>query len=70
MSFGESVGPWRKHDEVLNINKKQREVADAGTGEDMRRARRAAREGKGEAQLISVKDDKRTGAAKGKRSAK
>lgn len=21
MSFGESVGPWRKHDEVFNVNK-------------------------------------------------
>ena len=24
MSFGESVGPWRKHDEVFNVNKAHR----------------------------------------------
>ena len=24
MSFGESVGPWRKHDEVFNVNKQWR----------------------------------------------
>ncbi len=70
MSFGESVGLWRKHDEVLNINKKQREVADAGTGDQMRRNRRAAREGKSEAQLISVKDNKKAGGTKSKRQAK
>ena len=26
MSFGESVGPWRKHDEVFNVNKAHRAV--------------------------------------------
>ena len=30
MSFGESVGPWRKHDEVFNVNKAHRAAADAG----------------------------------------
>ena len=29
MSFGESVGPWRKHDEVFNVNKAHRAAADA-----------------------------------------
>ena len=28
MSFGESVGPWRKHDEVFNVNKAHRAAAD------------------------------------------
>ena len=27
MSFGESVGPWRKHDEVFNVNKAPRSAA-------------------------------------------
>lgn len=27
MSFGESVGPWRKHDEVFNVNKAHRAAA-------------------------------------------
>ena len=30
MSFGESVGPWRKHDEVFNVNKAHRAAADMG----------------------------------------
>lgn len=33
MSFGESVGPWRKHDEVFNVNKAHRAAADAGDAE-------------------------------------
>ena len=34
MSFGESVGPWRKHDEVFNVNKAHRAAADAGDAEE------------------------------------
>ena len=29
MSFGESVGPWRKHDEVFNVNKAHRAADDS-----------------------------------------
>ena len=36
MSFGESVGPWRKHDEVFNVNKAHRADADAGDAEERR----------------------------------
>ena len=39
MSFGRSVGPWRKHDGVFNVNKAHR-AADAGDAEERRRARR------------------------------
>mgnify|MGYP000426442835 CR=1 FL=1 len=54
MSFGESVGPWRKHDEVFNVNKAHRAAADAGDAEERRRARR---NGAADRQLISVTDD-------------
>lgn len=56
MSFGESVGPWRKHDEVFNVNKAHRAAADAGDAEERRRARR---NGAADRQLISVTDDSR-----------
>lgn len=54
MSFGESVGPWRKHDEVFNVNKAHRAAADAGDAEERRRARH---NGAADRQLISVTDD-------------
>ena len=54
MSFGESVGPWRKHDEVFNVNKAHRAAADAGDAEERRRARR---NGAADRQLISVTGD-------------
>ena len=58
MSFGESVGVWAKHDAFFNVNKKQRDVAHEGTGEERRRRRR---EGKESPQLISVEDKKTKG---------
>ncbi len=54
MSFGESVGPWRKHDEVFNVNQAHRAAADEGDAEERRRARR---NGAADRQLISVTDD-------------
>lgn len=53
MSFGESVGFWKKHDEVFNVNAKHRAAAKDGTGEERRRARR---EGAADRQLISVEN--------------
>lgn len=53
MEFGESVGLWRKHDKAFNINKKQQQVADEGTGEERRRRKREGKEGP---QLISVEN--------------
>lgn len=53
MSFGESVGAWAKHDKFFNVNKRHRDVAQEGTGEERRRRRR---EGADEPQLISVED--------------
>ena len=61
MSFGESVGFWRKHDEVLNVNAKHRATAKDGTGEERRRARR---EGASERQLISVENKDANGQGK------
>ena len=52
--LGESVGPWRKHDEVFNVNKAHRAAADAGDAEERRRARH---NGAADRQLISVTDD-------------
>lgn len=40
MAFGESVGPWRKHDEVFNVNRAHRERAERGGGDERRRRRR------------------------------
>ena len=54
IGFFESVGPWRKHDEVFNVNKAHRAAADAGDAEERRRARR---NGAADRQLISVTDD-------------
>lgn len=51
MGFSESVGPWKIHDRVFNVNKDQRKVAEDGTGEERRRRRK---EGKKAPDLISV----------------
>lgn len=61
MSFGESVGFWKKHDEVLNVNAKHRAAAKDGMGEERRRARR---EGASERQLISVENKDANGQGK------
>lgn len=51
MGFGESVGPWRKHDEAFNVNRAQRDAADKGTAAARRRRRSA---GEREPDLIST----------------
>lgn len=53
MSFGESVGPWRVHDRIFNVNRSHREAAARGTGAARRRARRT---GGIPADLISVEE--------------
>ncbi len=53
MAFGESVGPWAVHDKVFNVNKKHREAAEKGTGEQRRRRRVT---GEDAPDLISVED--------------
>lgn len=52
MAFGESVGPWRKHDEAFNVNRGHRDAADRGDAEERRRRRRAGEPGP---DLISTK---------------
>lgn len=54
MSFGESVGPWKAHDEFFNVNKEHRRAAEEGTGERRRAAKRA---GKDAPELISTVGD-------------
>lgn len=54
LGFGESVGPWKFHDEKLHVNKDQLETARSGKGEARRRRRR---EGGPEPELMSVEDD-------------
>lgn len=51
MSFGESVGPWKAHDEFFNVNKEHRRAAEEGAGERRRAAKRA---GKDVPELIST----------------
>lgn len=51
MGFGESVGPWKLHDRIFNVNKAQRKTAEEGTGEARRRRRRT---GAAAPDLISV----------------
>ena len=54
MGFGESVGPWKVHDRVFNVNRSHTEAAKRGTG---RARRRRARAGESGPDLISVGDD-------------
>ena len=60
MSFGESVGPWRKHDDYFNVNSEHRRAADE---QDAKHGAKAAPRSADEAepQLISVKDTKANG---------
>lgn len=51
MGFGESVGPWKWVDRFMNINRRQRKVAEKGTGEAYRRRRKTGEAGP---DLISV----------------
>ncbi len=51
MGFGESVGPWKLVDRLLNVNPDHRRAAETGSAA-ARRARRAA--GQKEPDLISV----------------
>lgn len=53
MAFGESVGPWRKHDEVFNVNRAHREAAERGGGDERRRRRKQGEQGP---DLISTED--------------
>ncbi|QWT17365.1 hypothetical protein KPC83_05875 [Collinsella sp. zg1085] len=39
MAFGESVGPWKVHDKLFNVNKSHRETEQNGTGEARRKRR-------------------------------
>ena len=54
MGFGESVGPWRAHDRIFNVNKSHRETAERGGGAERRRR---TREGKPAPDLISVEGE-------------
>lgn len=51
MGFGESVGPWKWLDKFMNVNRRQRKVAEKGTGEAYRRRRKTGEAGP---DLISV----------------
>lgn len=51
MGFGESVGPWKWLDNFMDINRRQRKVAQKGTGEAYRRRRKTGEAGP---DLISV----------------
>lgn len=57
MSFGESVGPWKWLDKFMNVNRRHRKVAEAGTGEEQRRRRKAGEAGP---DLISVENKSAT----------
>ncbi|MBQ6395915.1 MAG: hypothetical protein IJH87_06200 [Atopobiaceae bacterium] len=52
--FGESVGPWKAHDEAFRVNKGHLETAESGKGEERRRRRK---EGGPEPELMSVSND-------------
>lgn len=53
MAFGESTGPWKWLDRVLNVNRAHRETAERGTGEQRRQRKR---DGGKAPDLISVKE--------------
>ncbi len=61
LGFGESVGPWRKHDEFFNVNKRQRAATDSGKGAARRRRKHT---GEDEPQLMSVEDTQDTSSDK------
>ena len=54
MGFGESVGPWKVHDRVFNVNRSHTETTERGGG---RARRRRARTGERGPDLISVEGD-------------
>lgn len=56
LAFGESVGPWKVIDRLLNVNRSHRKAAENGTGE-ARRARRKT--GEKAPDLISVDSTKK-----------
>lgn len=51
MGFGESSGPWKWLDNFMDVNRRQRKVAQKGTGEAYRRRRKTGEAGP---DLISV----------------
>lgn len=55
MSFGESVGPWKKLDSYFNVNRSHREASASGKGEERRRRRKTGEAGP---DLISVAPDR------------
>ena len=44
LSFGESVGPWKVHDKIFNVNQKHQEAAKDDKAATARRVRRASGE--------------------------
>ena len=54
MSFGESVGVWKTHDRIFNVNQKHQETAKDNASAQARRARRAS--GEDAPDVISVTD--------------
>ena len=64
LGFGESVGPWRKHDDFFNVNKRQRDAADSGKGMERRRRRKNNED---EPQLMSIENSNNEGPDKGRK---
>ncbi|MDY2777691.1 MAG: hypothetical protein SOU51_04875 [Collinsella sp.] len=56
MTFGESTGPWKALDRFFNVNASHRRRAASGTGDELRRRRKA---GEDAPDLISVDGSKK-----------
>ena len=55
MSFGESVGVWKTHDRIFNVNQQHQETAKNAASAQARRERRAS--GEDAPDVISVTDN-------------